>query len=183
MKPNPEPSQEQIEGPAIIRTHHKRDRDISTVAGSPKAWRSSFPFEAYYDDERLQGGNPAYTAEDRYNAGLYYRSIYLASERATVDSTQALNVSRSSTLGNNNDAQQRAWDSLLTIESHLGKRDRIIIREVCGNDMMVPAAIKLVSAGYKDEVGNRMREACDALIEAIEEAKKNPRRFNMKVVA
>lgn len=176
-------TQEEIQEPALIREHHKQDRNISPVAGAQKAWRTTFPFEAYYDDGRLQGGNPTYSAEDRYKAGLHYRDIYLASERATVDSTQALNVSRSSTLGNNNDAQQRAWDSLLTIESNLGKRDRIIIREVCGNEMMIPQAIRLVCAGYKDEVATRMREACDALIEAIEESRKHPRRFNMRVVA
>lgn len=39
MKPNPEPSQEQIEGPAVISRDHIQDRLISTAAGAPKAWR------------------------------------------------------------------------------------------------------------------------------------------------
>lgn len=171
----------EVQSPSRILPHHKLDRDISPVAGAPKAWRSESTLEAAYDQGKLQGGNSKYSAEARYEAGLHYMRIFLTSEASGKDSTQAMNISRSSRAGYENTAQSKAWTDRLAIESHLGQRDRIIVRLVCGENYWPSEAVRLVCQDYKDTVSARFREALDALVEAIETARRYPKKFNMEV--
>lgn len=169
------PDAVEIVGPAIQRSNHVQDREISTVAGAPKAWRTECQIQAAFDQHKLDDATSRYTAFDRYSAAKRYEEIFdLTESSGGTDSTQALNVSRSSRCGSGNDTRERAWDLRITLESHLSQRDRIIIRAVCGNGNSAAEAVRLVSTGYKHTVWARFREALDSLCEAFETVRRQP---------
>lgn len=173
-----------IDGPAKETERHVWNRPATDDKGRPitgmVACTKLTPLELAFDRGQLKGGNPKYTDVARVVAGTNYAKIYNTSEPHGRDSTQALNISRSSTLGMNNDAQERSWDARLAIESYLSQADRTIIRMVCGEDATPAAAVSAACNDYKHTVPARFREALDNLIEAMVEAEKNPRRFDMK---
>lgn len=177
-----------IQGPAIETDRHVWNRPATDDNGKPILGKTACsvltPFELAFARGQLKGGNPKFNAVDRYNAGDYYGKLVKCSERGGRDSTQAFAISRSNTLGSNNDLQQRAWDSRIAIGSYLSAADRKIIEMVCGDDATPAEAVKVACGGdFKHTVPARLRGALDALIEAIEQYKKNPRRFNMGRVA
>lgn len=183
---NPQPKPDDtVDGPAIITDLHKQDRPATDENGKAvtgtAAWRKLTPLQACYLKQQLEGGNHRYNALQRLDAGLAYSAIFDATERGGTDSTQALNVSRSSARGFGNDATERAWDDRLAIESHLGRADRTIIRMVCGEACKPVEAIRAACGGdYKHTIADRFREALDNLIEARETARRHPKIFNME---
>jgi hypothetical protein len=135
------------------------------------------------DRGQLRGGSPNYSEKDRFNAGEYYGMLVKVSQKGGRDSTQALNVSRSTTLGSNNDLQERAWDSLLAIGSYMSPANRKIVDMVCGDDATPAEAVRSACGGdFKHTVPAKLRDALDSLIEAIKMAEKYPGRFNMRRV-
>lgn len=173
-----------VQGPAVETERHvwrrpATDDKMRPIAGKVACTKLS-PLEQAFERGQLKGGNPKYTDVARVVAGTTYARIYNVSEPHGRDSTQALNISRSSTLGANNDSQERAWDSRLAIESYLGQADRTIVRMVCGEDETPAAAVKAACNDYRHTVPARFREALDNLILAMNEALKSPRRFDMK---
>lgn len=172
----------EIETPAIVSPAHSQDRELSTVAGSPRGWRKLSPLQSAYEQGKLRGGNSRYQAIDRYEAGKIYERHFDLSQtsgRNMLDLDRGFGSSGGSTLGQ---AQIDAIRALVTIESNLGTHDRTIIRKVCGEGGKPAEAVSFVAgADYKDAVLARFREALDALIQAIEVARKHPRRVNMEV--
>lgn len=187
MKPNPSEKRDAPEAPAKITDLHvlgrpATDDNMRAIVGRT-AWSKLSPLEACYAKDQLGGGNKRYTAQNRLAAGEAYSKLFDMTEKSGTDSTQALNVSRSSSRGYNNDVTDRAWSERLSLESHLNAADRQIITMVCGEGRYPSEAVRAVCNDYKDAVVPRFREALDHLIEAFETARRNPGRFNMERVS
>lgn len=175
---------DQPQAPAKITELHvlgrpATDENMRAIVGRA-AWSKLSPLEACYAKNQLGGGNTKYTAQNRMAAGEAYSKLFDMTEKSGTDSTQALNVSRSSSRGFNNDVQDRAWTERLAVESHLNHADRQIITMVCGEGRYPSEAVRAVCGDYKDAVIPRFRESLDHLIEAFETARRNPGRFNME---
>jgi hypothetical protein len=162
----------------VVTPLHRQDRELTKVAGSPKAWSKWTPHEAAFNQGKLSGGN-GYTPEARFMAGQRYAEVWDAAQSAGRDSTQAQNISRGFGGGSISQAQSDAIKALVAIDSHMGQRDRIIIRMVCGEGYFPSEAVRLACGDYKDTVSARYREALDALVDAVEEARKVPGRVRV----
>lgn len=166
----------QPEGPAVIRDTHVQDRHISHVAGAPKGWRDLSPLERAFKKGQLRGGSTRYTENQRFEAGQTYAMAFLIANGAgTTDSTQALNVSRSSNGFTPPQSQQDAIFVVGEIEAGMGARDCCIIRMVCGVGHEPVKAIQHVCADYQHTIQARFREALDSLIEAVEQYRRSGR--------
>lgn len=162
----------EIIGPAIITPLHVMDRpatnkDMKPITGTA-AWRKLTPLQAVFAKNQLAGGSPRYNAEERYQAGSDYTKIFDASQKGSNDSTQLLNLVGVGYSSSSGSAQARASDSLATIHSHMGQRDRKIIEMVCGEGYWPSEAVRTVCGDYKDTVSARFREALDSLTDAME---------------
>lgn len=135
------------------------------------------PLEAAFNQGKLQGGSSKYAPKARFDAGMKYAEIWDTAQSSGRDSTQALNISRSTGGGSISQSQSDAVKALVSVESHLSQRDRIIIRMVCGQGYFPSEAVRTVCEDYRDTVSARFREALDGLIEAFELARKGPGRF------
>jgi len=179
-------SDDEVVGPAVVSELHvlgrpATDKDNKPVIGKT-AWTKWTPLEAAYHNGKL-GEKDSSDARSRLNAGLTYASIWDTAQSGGRDSTQALNVSRSSGGGSTSQAQSDSIKALVAIDSHLGQRDRIIIRMVCGEGHFPSEAVAMVSPDYAKATTARFKEALDALADALETVRRNPRRANMEVVA
>lgn len=171
-------------GPAVVTALHRQDRPVAKEAGAKLAWRSASTLEACYDKGQLGGGSPKYHAENRYEAGLFYAGLFDTAQPSGRDSTQALNVSRSTNPDGGSTARADAWTKLIVIDALLGQRDRMIVRMVCGENRWPSEAVRLVCADYRHTVAARFRESLDSLIEAIEAGRKGGwKRVNMEARA
>tara|TARA_R110000868_G_scaffold187664_4_gene430196 strand:- start:2214 stop:2744 length:531 start_codon:yes stop_codon:yes gene_type:complete len=168
--------EEQPDSPAIITPCHSQDRIISPVAGAPRAWRRLSPLEKAFAKGQLAGGGHRYTANQRFEAGQNYAQIFLATQTSGRDSTQSLNVSRSTGGGCMAQTQANAFAMLRTLEASMKCRDRLIIHSVCGEGEVPAEAIRLICGDYRDTIAARFREALDSLVEAFEESRPKPRR-------
>lgn len=162
------PSFPQPDRPAVITSDHVRDRVISPVAGAPRAWRKLSPLERAFAKGQLAGGSPRFTANQRFEAGANYAQIVLATETSGRDSTQFLNVTRSSGGACLAQSQATAMATIRDLEAFLGARDAAILRSVCGEGREPAEAIRLICGDYRDTIAARFREALDSLCEAFE---------------
>lgn len=183
MTPNPKPQDDGIDGPAVEDRLHVWERPATDDQMRPIIGKFGCtkwtPLEAAYQNGKL-GDKDSSDARSRLNAGLTYSGIWDTAQSAGRDSTQALNVSRSSGGGSISQAQSDSIKALVAIESHLGQRDRIIIRMVCGEGHFPSEAVAMVSPDYAKATMPRFRESLDCLIEAIEKWRKNPKSFEMR---
>jgi hypothetical protein len=174
-----------MDGPAVIRPHHElrpATNDQGTAITGKLAWRNSCQLQAALDQGKLNSEiGDKWSGWDRFSCAKEYQKIYdMTESTGGIDSTQAMNVSRSSRCGSGNDARDRAWDLRLSLESNLSERDRIIIRKVCGEGCTPAQGVALISPGYKHTVWARFREALDSLCEAFEMVRKQPGVFNLE---
>ena len=180
---NDRAEKEQPDGPAIVTSLHVQDRAFRNNGGQivvgQSAWRKLTPLEAAYAKGQLAGGSDRYTAMQRRDAGQRYADIFDACHSAGRDSTQALNISRSSGGLPISQAQGEALRALAAIHSHMGERDRLIVTRVCGEGYWPSEAIRSICGDYKHTIAARFREALDTLIEAMETARRNPGAFNI----
>lgn len=169
--------------PAIITPMHRKDRhfidDQTKKVSQQRAWRKLSPLEACYAKNQLVGGNPAYSPINRYEAGKAYTEMFDLSQKSGRDSTQALNMTAPGGFGAGtlSQASSTALTQRISIESHMGARDRQIIRMVCGEGYQPAEAVRHVCGDYQHTVAARFREALDALIEAMETARRYPGSF------
>jgi len=174
---------EQPETPAKVTHLHVQDRafrnDAGQIVAGQQAWRRLSPLEACYAKGQLAGGSDRYTAQARFDAGQRYSEIFLTAQSSGRDSTQALNVSRSGGGLPLSQAQSDAIRVLVTIHSHMGAKDRLIVTRVCGEGHFPSAAVREVCGDYRDTVSARFREALDGLIEAMETGRRDPGRVSM----
>lgn len=168
-------------GPAIVREDHVQDRELTTVAGGPRGYRRLTPLQSAFDKGQLGGGSQKYNATQRMQAGEVYERHFLTSQasgRNMLDLDRAFGSSGGTTLGQ---AQIDAIRALVSIDSHLGLRDRSIIRAVCGEGCWPSEAVsKACGTDFAKATLPRFREALDALIEALESVRRKPRAVNME---
>ena len=136
------------------------------MAGAARAWRKLSPLEAAHAKGQLAGGNPKFTAAQRFEAGQRYAAIFAACESGGRDSTQLLNVSRSYGGAPLGMGQRAAMEKLRAIDAAIGGNDAAILRKVCGEGHTPAEAVRLVCGDYRDTVTARLREALDALLSA-----------------
>lgn len=166
-------NQEPIDGPAKLQPDHVQTRNLTTVAGGPKGWKRESPLEAAYDRGQLAGGSQTHTAEERYEAGMLYTKFFDTAQPGTKDSTDIERVMHSGSGEAFTTAQAVAIRSLVSIDSHMSQRDRMIIRMVCGQGFFASEAVRHVCGDdYRHTVWARFREALDGLVEAVAQARK-----------
>ena len=171
-------TQPEPDSPPSLRAGHVQDRILSPVAGAKKGWRNEHEsaLAAYYARGLLTGGDGRVTASMRLEAGEEYRRLYELLERSGKDSTQRL----LSGVGGGEAftiAQADASTKLVSINSHIGANDRTILRRVCYENYWPSVVIRDLDPGYRDAIVPRFREALDALILAVHEAKKSGWKF------
>lgn len=159
----------QPDRPAVISGDHVQDRILSPVAGAPKGWRNLSPLERAFRKGQLRGGLGRYSENQRFEAGSNYAQIYLvANAGGGRDSTQSLNVSRSSGGFSFPQSQQDAIYLIAHIETSMGVRDCRIVRKVCGEGHEPVRAVQDICGDYEHTIAARFREALDGLIESFD---------------
>jgi len=167
---------EMVDRPAILREDHIRDRPLAPTAGAPKGWRRRDPLEIAFERGQLGGGDPRYTAMRRREAGEFYAELFAAAQTSGRDSTELRPIGARSTRGTPlSQSQAEALGELTALERAMGARDAKIVRMVCGEGYFPSEAVRAVCSDYRHSVPARLREALDALIEAIEK-RRGPRR-------
>lgn len=163
---------EQVAAPAVITHLHVRDRETSTSAGAPRAWRKMTEIENAFMQERL-GARGSNEARDRLEAGTIYARLWDTSQSRSKDSTEAFFVDGGGDGKNISEAQASAIRRLVAIEMHLGARDRIIIRCVCAFGNSPKEAMAQAKLCSDTRVSARLCEAMDALADAIDRTAKS----------
>lgn len=176
MNPKPKPIDQEPECPnPHAKGDFAQDRTLASRAGAKLGWRNRCPLESYFERGMLNGGHG--TALNRFSAGELYRNRYKEVEPHGTDSTQVERV-MSSHKGDYSileKAEKAKW--LLAVDSHMGRNDRQIIRQVCGDDRWPSEAIgDILGPTYRKATAPRFCEALDSLIEAMETV----RRLGMK---
>lgn len=167
---------DEVQTPSRITPLHAQDRETSTVAGSPRAWRKMTQLDNAYMQERL-GARDSNDARRRLSAGTTYTELWDCAQSAGRDSTAVFDVGRSMGSGTPLSERQRAAIShLVAVEMHLGQRDRTIIRAVCAYGHSPVEAMALAKLGQDTRVTARLCEAMDALADALDRTAKSVRR-------
>ncbi len=166
------------EAPAIVRADHAKDRLVSSAAGAPQAWRRRSVLELAYERGQLDDGEGdarerAFRAKGRFDAGETYTKLFVVAQSSTKDSTDLDRIASVSTRAPLTMRQGEAIRALSAIENRMGMRDKRIVRMVCGENFHLSEAV-LATCGesYRYSVIVRFREALDALLEAIESARR-----------
>lgn len=170
-----------IQGPAIVTRLHRQDRNLTRDTGSKKGWRKLSPLERAYENGQL--GNDGHTPKARRDAGMEYGEIFRLSQSSGRDSTDLDRISGAGKGGPFAHAQGQALRQIASIDSHMGRRDRLIVRMVCGQEHFPSEAV--AAACGSDSAKRtlpRFREALDALIEAMETARRSGySAFNLRI--
>jgi hypothetical protein len=165
-----------IDGPAIVRSGHVRDRALPASDGAHKAWRRLSPLEAAYERGQLGGGSQLYDADKRQQAGEAYGRLFALAQSSGRDSTDLDRIGGKGTGDGFSEAQARAAQALGEIDRRMNARDRQIVRMVCAEGHFPSEAVRIACNDYRHTVASRFREALDSLIEAMEHVRrKQPR--------
>lgn len=168
-----------VEAPARVRETHVRDRfatDNARANGRPDGWRNvDWPIQAAYEKGRLAGA-PG-DAGIRWAAIYEYAGIFaLALSRSGRDSTDLDIVSGGSGFPIS-EAQSDAVKKLISIDSHMPQKDRLIVRKLCEGYTMAEAVNAACGDNFTHTVPARVRDALDALDEAITSARQGGYRY------
>lgn len=168
-KPQPIPVAE----PAKIRPTHVRDRTLSVAAGSPLGWRNSeWPIQRAYESGRL-----GEASESRWAAMEEYDAIFkTALERSGRDSTD-MDIVSSGIGFPITEIMCDAIRMLISIDSHMPNKDRQIVRKLCEGWSLPGAVRHACGDDFADTTAARVRDALDALTEAIGKAKEGKFRY------
>lgn len=178
---NPERKPDQPEGPAIITDRFVQDRKVSKAAGAEKGYRALHPWDLALQQNRLGYGNEKYSASMRAMAWSKYHDIWVRRYPVGKDSSQGLSVSGGALeAGSLAGSQIDAMRELEALEGrgsapysrHLGQRDAIIVKMVCGMGGTASEGVRLVQPSYRFAVWPRFCESLDALIEAFSGGRK-----------
>lgn len=167
--------EEEIQTPSLITPLHRLNRETSTVAGAPRAWRKLTQIEHAYELDRL-GPQDSGEARDRKSAGMTFQSLWDTAQAAGKDSTLQMDGGGGGTGAPLGERQRDAIQRLVQIEMHLGLRDRTIIRAVCAYGHSPKEAMAQAKMPSDTRVTARFCEALDALLDAIERTEKRGRR-------
>lgn len=165
---------EEIQTPSRITELHVQDRETSTVAGAPRAWRKRSQLENAFELERL-GPKDSGAALQRLSAGMSFTQLWDTAQSAGRDSTAALDGAGG---GGGTPLPERvrgAIQRLVQVELHLGRNDRTIIRSVCAYGFTPVEAMARCGLSNETRVTARLCEALDALVDAFERTAKSKR--------
>ena len=173
MKTRKAKESEAIDGPAILRAFHVK-RSVGALAGARSAWKNiaEHPLTLAFEKGQLGRGDPRYTPEMRLEAGNRYRELC---EKLVVTGVDSTNLDRIIGGRSQVSVSQSRIDSIRTlaaIDKHLNKRDRKIIRHVCGDGWWPSEAVREACGHGHYDRGSvpRFVEALDALIEAMSQS-------------
>lgn len=169
------------EAPARIRPEHIQDRTISAVAGSPVAWRTRcWPIEAAYENHRLATPSHALSKEKFVNAGnentrwlaiREYDELYCqVFERSGRDSTDMDRVDGGGD-GSWSETRADALKKLISVDSCMSLKDRTICRQLCEGHTLPYAVRQACGDDFVHAVAARVRDALDALDNALTRAR------------
>lgn len=176
-KANPMPV-EAIEAPAKIRPTHRQDRTLSIVAGATKGYTNDdWPISIAHKAGRLDGADGK--GELRWQAVRAYNELCEVSRGGSRDSTN-LDVVKGGGGFPISEAMADALKMKISIDSLLNARDRAIVWKLC-EGWSLPGAVKLACGDdYKFAVAARVRDALDALIQAMHGAKRAGYTFDLR---
>ena len=183
-RPLPAQDEDTVQGPAVITDLHERrpaTGDDGKALIGVEAWRKNTILEAMFKKGKL-GDVESKAALTRRDAGRFYSKLFWLLEPHGRDSTQALNAGRTGGSGGLplSLLQQEASRALASIGSHLGKKDFIILKCVCRDEMLPSEGVRLADCDGETRTFARFRDALDELDGAIREAAKSQfTRFNM----
>lgn len=176
--PKPQPPIEAPEAPAIVTPLHVQDRVLRGAAGAKLGWSKLSPFEKAHrmgklmDKEKCKTKDAieqeAVVAVNRYQAGDRFAECW---KLATVSWPSGSDLNRVRVVGTPGsfcDHQLDAKAFLRHLEAHMGRRDWMMVRRVCGEDWDIAPAVIDLSPSYRDSTLARFREALDVLVEAQE---------------
>lgn len=161
-----------IQSPAIVTKLHVQDRNLTRDTGSKKGWRKLSPLERAYENGQLGGDGQMPKA--RRDAGMEYGEMFRLSQSSGRDSTDLDRVSGAGQGLAFAEKQGIALRQIASIDSHMGRRDRLIVRMVCGQEFFPSEAVAAAcGSDSAKRTMPRFREALDALIEAMETARRS----------
>jgi hypothetical protein len=165
-----------VEAPARILETHVVDRFVDKADRAPRGYRNvTWPVERAYDAGKLSGGKG--DPNVRWTAMLEYASIYeTALTRSGRDSTDLDIVSGGGGFAIT-EAMSDAIKKLISIDSHMSTKDRTIIRSLCDGHTLAQAVEKACNDDFVHTVAARVRDALDALDQAITDARNNGFRY------
>lgn len=186
-KKGPDVSALPVEAPAKILETHTRDRLLSAVAGSPLGWRNNnWPIRTAYENDRLATPSHVLSKEKivkdkdqntRWLAMSEYDEAYCqVFERTGRDSTDLDRVEGGGGV-TWMEIREDAVKKLVSIDSEMSEKDRTIIRKLC-EGYSLPGAVKAACGEeFVHAVAARVRDALDALDDAITRARENGFRY------
>jgi hypothetical protein len=168
-----------IEGPAIAKSDHVRDRVLSGRAGAKAGWSRLTVYEKAFRlgqlacKEARDARAEEARALDRYAAARAFDEGWQICH-AGFPGGRGWDEVRSSggVPGGFVDHQRDAKDFWRRVELAMGTRDWMICRRVCGENCTVAETVQAISPGYKFSTLARFREALDALVEAMAAARR-----------
>ncbi len=171
---------EAVEAPARIRPEHVQDRTLWVAAGSPKAYRTvDWPIQIAHEKGRLRAypGDP--DAELRWQAiRAYDAHVDMLSPRGR-DSTD-LDIVKGGSGFPITEAIADAVKKLVSIDSLMPRKDRTICRKLCAGHSLPGAVRAACGDDFVHTVAARVRDALDALIQAMHGAKRAGYTFDLR---
>lgn len=114
-----------------------RDEHVALNPEAPEHWRKwividDHPITKAYQRGQLASGRRDYTARDRWEAGLIFRSIYEAVNGSNIASSNLNRVTGASGFDRTSENIQSARDLLKKVLERLSADNSQIIMSVCG---------------------------------------------------
>lgn len=175
-----------IETPAKIRPGHVQDRTLSVVAGSALGYRNlegspiAAAFEEWGLSTRGENWSPKFNGKGRWEAICAYDEIHHMANPSGRDSSDMDIVSGGGSFPIA-EAQADAIKKLIAVKSWIPEKDRIIVERLTEGYSLPGAVRAACNDQFKFSVRARVRDALDALIQAMEAAKRNEWKFTMRL--
>jgi len=159
-------NEDEPEAPAIITPEFQQDRVLSKDAGSKSGWRRLTPLQKAFELRQI--------TQEHYDAALIYENLWdlsVATGRNCLDDSGGGGYSGGMSLSQ---VMLDATRKLALIEVHMPKNDRKIVQCFVGQAWKMAETIRFVTGGYTKSTTERVREALDSLIAAMETARRSP---------
>jgi len=180
MSPKPSPRQEP-EAPAVIQADHV-PRNLDKV-GSRSGWKRELDHDRAFRmghllcKERAKVNDEAKEREIekaiyRRDAWEKFTECWLLCQANFPGGSDYNRVRVAGVPGSFCDAQIDTKRFMRAVEANLGSRDWMLCRRVCGEGWPIAKAVTDISPSYRDSTLARFRECLDALIEAMETARR-----------
>lgn len=174
-----------IESPARIRQGHVQDRNLSVVAGQAKGWSNleespiALAFIEWGLSSRHENYSPKFNGKARWEAICAYDEIHHAANPSGRDSTDLDIVSGGGGFPIS-ESKSDGIKKLIAVKSWMAEKDRVIIQRLVEGWSLAGAVREACGEEFKFSVRARVRDALDALIQALESARRNEWKFTMR---